>query len=241
MTPRCLAVPTPCTETARRPQQSRGKSETVVETAGLKFSAGGLSRRDTRRDAIRDKVSRGCVADLEAGRQTALNHKRGSFASRRQHTGGPQRFIFLCSGWSRVLCYLRSRLSDRKISHSVHSSSRPDGVERSKQNSGQWPGPKLGSTASKSIDAKCFDMAGWQCAHCKHNSWPAYVKCSTCHRLICGCKVISISEWQTHLPMRPGLWRQRSTRRRNFHLRGSAARNGAAQEGSSRADAPSRS
>ena len=68
----------------------------------------------------------------------------------------------------------------------------PDGVERPKQKSGQWPGAKLGSTTSKSIDAKYFDMAGWQCAHCKHDSWPAYVKCSTCHRLVCGCKVISI-------------------------------------------------
>ena len=46
---------------------------------------------------------------------------------------------------------------------------------------------------SKSFDAKDFDMAGWQCACCRHSSsWPAFVKCTKCNRLVCGSKVISI-------------------------------------------------
>jgi hypothetical protein len=45
---------------------------------------------------------------------------------------------------------------------------------------------------SKSLDAKDFDMTGWQCACCRHKSWPQYLKCSKCNRLVCGSKVISI-------------------------------------------------
>jgi hypothetical protein len=46
---------------------------------------------------------------------------------------------------------------------------------------------------SKSFDANDFDMAGWQCACCQHRSWPQYVKCSNCNRLVCGSKTISIN------------------------------------------------
>ena len=48
------------------------------------------------------------------------------------------------------------------------------------------------SDKSKSFDAKEFDMAGWRCACCQHSSWPQYLQCSKCNRLVCGSKVISI-------------------------------------------------
>ncbi len=62
----------------------------------------------------------------------------------------------------------------------------------------EWMGTVLGLLTSgeslsqaKSFDAKDFDFAGWRCACCNHKTWPQFVRCSKCNRLVCGSKVIS--------------------------------------------------
>lgn len=51
----------------------------------------------------------------------------------------------------------------------------------------------IGASTSDSFDPKSLDFAGWHCACCGFRGpWPASVKCGTCNRLVCGCRVISI-------------------------------------------------
>jgi hypothetical protein len=64
-----------------------------------------------------------------------------------------------------------------------------------KQSFLEWAGVRVNSNVSgksQSFDANEFDIAGWKCACCQYSSWPQYVRCSKCNRLICGSKIISI-------------------------------------------------
>lgn len=48
----------------------------------------------------------------------------------------------------------------------------------------------------KTFSANEFDVSGWQCPYCRHGASAVkflFVKCAKCNRLVCGSRVISIS------------------------------------------------
>src|SRR6266849_3487794 len=99
-----------------------------------------------------------------------------------------QKISFHCAkdGTEFSVLFARESSADKFRIRSIEAP-RTKADQQQKQTFLEWAGRKVirdrASTVPKSFDAKEFDMAGWQCACCKHNSWPEYVKCSKCNRL----------------------------------------------------------
>jgi len=133
---------------------------------------------------------------LEGAAGRALNDKVSAAKSAEKNPDGGSRSVsFHCAKNGREFSVIFTRSSRYEKFH-IHET-------QIRQNDLATAVPAEPSQ-SQSLDANEMDFSGWQCVHCQHHAWPQFVKCGSCHRLVCGVNVVSHQNGQKTFTCAPG-------------------------------------